>query len=68
MPPPVLLDAKAELVRVGISQTALAERYGARQQFVSDVLNRRKAAPERFRQLVAELTGRPETELFEAQP
>jgi transcriptional regulator with XRE-family HTH domain len=61
-------DAKAELVRQGITQTAVAQRYGTSQQYVSDVLNGHRNAPERFRLLVAELTGCPEAELFEGRP
>jgi len=56
--------AKAELVRRGIQQKTLAERYGASQTFVSEVLCGRKRAPERFRRLVAELVGIPPEELF----
>jgi cyanate lyase len=56
--------AKAELVRRGIRHKTLAERYGCSQTFVSEVLCGRKAAPERFRRLVAELVGLPPEELF----
>jgi predicted transcriptional regulator len=56
--------AKAELVRRGIRQKAVAEQLGTSQKFVSAVLCGRKAAPERFRRLVAELVGLPPEELF----
>jgi transcriptional regulator with XRE-family HTH domain len=56
--------AKAELVRRGIPQKAIAERLGTSQKFVSAVFCGRKAAPERFRQVVAELVGLPPEELF----
>jgi transcriptional regulator with XRE-family HTH domain len=68
MPHPVLRDAKAELVRAGVTQTAVARHVGKSVQYVSDVLNGRHPAPPVIRQAIAELTGRPEHELFEARP
>jgi transcriptional regulator with XRE-family HTH domain len=56
--------AKAELIRRGIRQKAVAERYGCSHVFVSEVLSGRRTAPERFRRLVAELVGLPPEELF----
>jgi transcriptional regulator with XRE-family HTH domain len=49
-----------------ISQKHLARLYGCTEQFVWAVLTGRTPAPERFRSLVADLTNRPERELFPA--
>lgn len=56
--------AKAELVRRGIRQKAVAQRLGTSQAFVSNVLAGRTPPPERFRLLVSELVGLPAEELF----
>jgi transcriptional regulator with XRE-family HTH domain len=68
MPHPVCRDAKAELVRVGVTQKAVAAQVGKSLGYVSDCLNGRKNTPPAVRRAIAELTGRPEAELFEARP
>ena len=65
---PRLLAAKGAIVAAGHCQRDLAVKLEVSQQFVNAVLNGRERPPQRFRQAVAELTGRPEAELFEAQP
>lgn len=63
-----LLAAKAAIVAAGHRQRDLAVKLEVSPKFVNAVLNGRERPPQRFRQALAELTGRPEAELFGTQP
>lgn len=56
--------AKGALAMARIPNTELARRLDNTPVWVSRVLNGYVRPPERFRRLVAELLGRPESELF----
>jgi transcriptional regulator with XRE-family HTH domain len=64
MPARPLLAAKGALVASGYRQLDLAARLHVSQRYVNAVLNGREKPPQRFREALAELTGRPERELF----
>lgn len=56
--------AKMVLVARRIHQTQVARDLGLSQQWVSDVLNSRRPAPELFRRRLTAYLGLPESELF----
>jgi transcriptional regulator with XRE-family HTH domain len=61
-PPPQ--PAKGYLAVARITNTDLARRLGCSQTWVGRVLNGYNRPPARFRQVVGELLGKPEAELF----
>jgi transcriptional regulator with XRE-family HTH domain len=64
MPARPLLAAKAAIIASGHRQLDLAAKLEVSQRYVNAVLNGREKAPQRFREALADLTGRPEQELF----
>jgi hypothetical protein len=56
--------AKGALAMARIPNTRVASAAGCSAIWVGRVLNGRERPPERLRQVVAELLGKPESELF----
>jgi hypothetical protein len=55
---------EAELARRNIRKGEIARRYPCSPVWVSRIISGRVPPPARFREVVAELTGLPEHELF----
>jgi transcriptional regulator with XRE-family HTH domain len=61
---PTPQPAKGVLAMARIRNTEVARRLGCSAIWVGRVLNGEQRPPERFRKVVAELVGKPESELF----
>jgi hypothetical protein len=65
--PTPLRTVELELFRRGIRQTDVAARYPCSPYWINRIVRGWAPAPARFRELVVELTGLPERELFDDQ-
>lgn len=58
--------AKGDLVLLGITNRSLARETGLNEHYIGRALNGWVPVPEKLRDVVMRLTGRPEAELFVA--
>lgn len=61
---PIPQPAKGELARQRIPNTRVARAADCTAEWVGRVLNGYNRPPERLRKVIAELVGKPESELF----